>query len=109
MQSSKSVPAFPKLPARYIPVVMPFILSVLMTFVVSLIATLKNLGFRADLLSHWMPAWGLSWIVAFPVLLLVLPCKPTPGKSVIRASNPCGAAPIRRAGAVEKHPAHFED
>lgn len=73
MQSSKSVPVFPKLPARYIPVVMPFILSVLMTSVVSLIATLKNLGFSADLLSHWMPAWGLSWIVAFPVLLLVLP------------------------------------
>lgn len=73
MQSSHSVSAFPKLPARYISVVMPFILSVLMTFVVSLIATLKNLGFSADLLTHWMPAWGLSWIVAFPVLLLVLP------------------------------------
>lgn len=62
-----------KLPAKYIAVVTPLILSVMMTFVVSLIATVKNLGIHADLPYNWVTAWGLSWIIAFPTLLLVLP------------------------------------
>lgn len=63
-----------KLPARYASFVMPFVLSIMMTFVVSLIATVKNLGFtHPDLAPNWMSAWGISWLVAFPVLLLILP------------------------------------
>ena len=44
-----------------------------MTFIVSFISTLKSLGFERSLPSIWMTAWGLSWLVAFPTLLLVLP------------------------------------
>ncbi|MGX5734640.1 DUF2798 domain-containing protein [Bosea thiooxidans] len=66
-------PAFRRLPARYAAVVMPFILSVLMTFVVSGIATLKALGPTAEFLQTWPSSWALSWLVAFPTLLLVLP------------------------------------
>ncbi|MFK0684021.1 DUF2798 domain-containing protein [Ochrobactrum sp. BD67] len=63
-----------KLPARYASIVMPFILSIMMTFIVSLIATAKSLGLtNPDLASSWMGAWGLSWVVAFPVLLAILP------------------------------------
>lgn len=62
-----------KLPARYAPFVSPLVLSLLMTFIVSLISTLKSLGFQPDLPQIWMAAWGLSWLVAFPTLLLVLP------------------------------------
>lgn len=62
-----------KLPARYTSIVMPLILSVLMTFIVSFIATVKNLGLQAELPHNWMTAWGLSWLVAFPTLLLVQP------------------------------------
>ncbi|MBQ0708799.1 MULTISPECIES: DUF2798 domain-containing protein [unclassified Ochrobactrum] len=63
-----------KLPARYASIVMPFILSIMMTFVVSLIATAKSLGIsHPDLASSWMSSWALSWVVAFPVLLAVLP------------------------------------
>ncbi|CAM5765320.1 DUF2798 domain-containing protein [Bosea minatitlanensis] len=65
--------AFRRLPARYAAVVMPFILSVLMTFVVSGISTLKALGPTAAFLWTWPESWALSWIVAFPTLLLVLP------------------------------------
>jgi hypothetical protein len=64
---------FRKLPARYAPVVMPFVLSVLMTAVVSMISTLKSLGATPEFLSTWPVAWGLSWLVAFPTLLIVLP------------------------------------
>ncbi len=63
-----------KLPARYASIVMPFILSIMMTFIVSLIATAKSLGFtHPELASSWMGAWALSWVVAFPVLLAILP------------------------------------
>jgi len=62
-----------RLPARYAGVAMPFFLSVLMTFVVSGISTLKALGLTAEFLQTWPGAWALSWIVAFPTLLVVLP------------------------------------
>jgi len=63
-----------KLPARYASIVMPFILSIMMTFIVSLIATAKTLGIaHPNLASSWMTAWALSWVVAFPVLLAILP------------------------------------
>lgn len=65
--------AFPKLPARYAGIVLPLVLSVLMTFVVSAIATLRSLGPTPAFIAMWPTAWALSWLVAFPTLLLVLP------------------------------------
>jgi hypothetical protein len=62
-----------RLPPRYAPVVMPLILSVLMTFVVSAISTLKGLGPTPVFLVTWPSAWALSWLVAFPTMLLALP------------------------------------
>jgi hypothetical protein len=68
-----SIIVFRRLPARYVALVQPLILSVIMTFVVSAIATLRNLGLSPAVPAAWMTAWGLSWVVAFPVLLGVLP------------------------------------
>jgi len=62
-----------KLPARYAAIVSPLVLSLLMTFLVSFISTLKSLGFQPGLPAIWLTAWGLCWLVAFPTLLLVLP------------------------------------
>ncbi|XUM24863.1 DUF2798 domain-containing protein [Bradyrhizobium oligotrophicum S58] len=62
-----------KLPARYAAVIMPLTLSVLMTFVVSAIATLKSLGPTQAFIATWPAAWAISWLVAFPTLLAVLP------------------------------------
>ncbi|GJE19207.1 DUF2798 domain-containing protein [Methylobacterium marchantiae] len=61
------------LPPRSQSLVTPLVLSVLMTFVVSAISTYKALGPDAAFLAHWPSAWALSWAVAFPTLLLVLP------------------------------------
>ena len=71
--NSRNFPGLRKLPARYAGIVMPLLLSILMTFIVSLISTLHSIGFGKGLLQVWMGAWGLSWIIAFPTLLLVLP------------------------------------
>ena len=62
-----------KLPARYAGLVMPLFLSIFMTGIVSLISTVHGIGLTTGLFHIWMGAWGLSWVVAFPTLLLVLP------------------------------------
>src|SRR5690606_21135916 len=72
-RSSRILPRIPKLPPRYAAIVMPLLLSLLMTAVVSLISTLKATGMPPDLATRWLSAWALSWLVAFPVLLVALP------------------------------------
>ena len=62
-----------KLPARYAAIVMPLVLSIVMTFVVSGISTLWSLGPTPGFVSTWPAAWALSWVVAFPTLIAVLP------------------------------------
>ncbi len=63
----------PKIPAKYANIVMPFILSVIMTFIVSFVSTVRSIGLSDHLLSMWMGSWGLSWLIAFPTLLVILP------------------------------------
>ena len=62
-----------KLPARYATLVMPLLLTLLMAFVVSLISTLRAVGFPPGFFALWLGAWGLSWIVAFPTVMVVFP------------------------------------
>lgn len=71
--SPRSIFGFRKLPPRAALVVTPLILSILMTNIVSLISTLNGVGLAPNFLDLWLRAWGLSWVVAFPVLLFVLP------------------------------------
>jgi hypothetical protein len=63
----------PRLPNRYAAVVMPLLLSVFMTCIVSAISTLRGVGLSARFIELWPSAWALSWLVAFPTLLMVLP------------------------------------
>ena len=65
--------AFRKLPARYASFVMPLLLSIVMTCVISLVSTVLGVGMGPDLLHKWLRAWSASWLVAFPTVLFVLP------------------------------------
>ena len=62
-----------RLPARYAGVVLPFVLSIVMSGIVSFIATLKTAGTPDGLLTLWLGAWKVSWLIAFPTLMLILP------------------------------------
>ena len=62
-----------KLPAKSMPIVLPFLLSIIMSGVISFVATLKAFGFVDGLFMYWLQAWGPSWMVSFPVVLFVLP------------------------------------
>ena len=39
----------------------------------SAIATWMSIGFTSDLPVKWLRAWGISWCIAFPTVLFVLP------------------------------------
>ena len=62
-----------KLPARYASIVMPLLLSIVMTCIISFVSTLLGVGMEPALLQKWLKAWLFSWIVAFPTVLVVLP------------------------------------
>ena len=61
------------MPARYAPILFGFILSALMSFLVSGIATFRNAGFVDGFFNTWISAWLPSWLIAFPVVLVVAP------------------------------------
>jgi hypothetical protein len=60
-------------PSRFAPVLFGFILSALMSFVVSGIATFRNAGPVDAFLGLWIGAWVPSWLIAFPIVLVVAP------------------------------------
>jgi hypothetical protein len=62
-----------KLPARFAGVLVPFVLTCLMTCIVAGISTVAVLGWTSDFLGPWMRAWLMSWGVAFPIMILMLP------------------------------------
>jgi hypothetical protein len=62
-----------KLPARHAAWVMPLFLSLFMTGIVSFISTYKAMGFVDRFASAWWSAWGVSWLIAFPAVMAVLP------------------------------------
>jgi hypothetical protein len=61
------------MPARFAPVLFGLVLSGLMSFLVSGIATVRAVGFIDGILNVWVWAWLPSWIFAFPVVLVVAP------------------------------------
>ncbi len=68
-----SIPGDRRLPARFTLPVTGFILSGIMTIVISGISTLLALGPGAEFLARWPIAWITSWVIACPPVLVVLP------------------------------------
>lgn len=62
-----------KLPARYNAVAFPFVLSIMMSCIISGVSILRALGWVENFFGKWMGAWGISWLIAFPTVLVILP------------------------------------
>ena len=60
-------------PRKFEPLLFVFILSGLMSLVVSGISTWRAAGIADGFMGLWAGAWGTSWVVAFPVALFVAP------------------------------------
>jgi hypothetical protein len=78
MRSTRGVKMTPpnqtrKLPARYAGLVTSIFLSLIMTCVVSFISVLRSTGFDSRVFELWPSTWLLSWLIAFPVLIVAAP------------------------------------
>ena len=73
------------MPARFAPIAFGFVLSSLMSFLVSGIATFRNAGLVENFLTLWIGAWIPSWLIAFPVVLVVAPVARRIVGSLVRA------------------------
>jgi hypothetical protein len=61
------------MPARFAPALFGFVLSAMMSLIVSGIATFRNAGLVDGFVGMWINAWLPSWFIAFPVVLVVAP------------------------------------
>jgi hypothetical protein len=61
------------IPTRYGPVLFSFILSGVMSLLVSGIATFRSLQPGQDFLGLWTGAWLAGWLFAFPAVMLAAP------------------------------------
>jgi hypothetical protein len=61
------------IPARFAPILFGFILSGLMSCMVSGLSTFRALGLGTGFASAWAGNWLVSWAIAFPVVLVVAP------------------------------------
>jgi hypothetical protein len=68
-----------KIPKRFTPLLFPLLLSGFMTFLITGVSMARVLGIDAFFntpsvfLQTWMKAYISAWLVAYPVLLLVIP------------------------------------
>jgi len=77
----------PLLPSRFAVVVTPFFLSIIMTCIISFISTVRGVGLGAGFLQLWFGSWGLSWVIAFPTLLVMLPLVRKATFAVVKMPN----------------------
>lgn len=61
------------IPARYEPYVFSLVLSGMMSFIISGIATLRGLGLVDGFIGLWLSSWIISWVIAFPTVTVVAP------------------------------------
>jgi Protein of unknown function (DUF2798) len=62
-----------KLPAKAVAVVFPAVMALIMTMIVSGVTTWRVRGFDPGFAAAWLPAWGLSYAVAFPLMTVLQP------------------------------------
>ena len=61
------------IPARFASLTFSFLLSILMSCLVSGVTVLNTAGLGNEFSSLWMMAWFKSWIVAFPAISILAP------------------------------------
>lgn len=59
--------------AKYARVVFSFFMALLMSGIMSLVITVFNIGFVADIISIWLKAWLFAFSVALPTILIISP------------------------------------
>ncbi len=71
--------------SRFAPIAFGFVLSALMSLVVSGISTVRTAGMIEGFGNLWIGAWLPSWLIAFPIVLIVAPVARHVVGSLVRA------------------------
>jgi hypothetical protein len=61
------------IPAKFASFLFSFVLSIVMSCLVSGISTYNVVGLVDGFFNFWMIAWLKSWLIAFPAILVVAP------------------------------------
>jgi hypothetical protein len=61
------------IPVRFESLLFSFILSVFMSCIASFVTLYSAVGMSESFADLWLSAWAHSWMVGFPILLLVTP------------------------------------
>src|SRR6266487_4975077 len=62
-----------RLDPKYAPLLVPAIMAIAMSFVMSLVQTIARLGFTPNLASAWLTSFAIGAAVAIPTAILVAP------------------------------------
>jgi hypothetical protein len=79
MRKQKFSPRIKKIPKHFVPFLFPFLLSGFMTLLITGISIVQVLGIDnlitapKNFLEMWIEAYVSAWLVAYPILLLVMP------------------------------------
>lgn len=63
----------PKIHPKHLAWLMPLFLSGIMSGAISCFNMIINKGLVDGFFSLWLHAWSLSWLMAFPLILVMLP------------------------------------
>lgn len=64
---------FPKFHPKHLAWLMPLILSGIMSGSISCLNLLMNKGLIEGFIGIWLRTWSISWLMAFPIILVMLP------------------------------------
>ncbi|WP_122898158.1 DUF2798 domain-containing protein [Acinetobacter sp. B51(2017)] len=62
-----------KIHPKHLTWLMPLILSGIMSGAISCFNIYLKIGAAEGFISIWLHAWSLSWLMAFPLIMIVLP------------------------------------
>ncbi len=61
------------IPKKYETIVFAFVMSSLMSFIMSGVITIINIGIPPNFIQLWLKAYGSAFMIAFPTVLFVVP------------------------------------
>ena len=61
------------IPKKYMSFLISFFMALLMSCTMSLVIIIFNVGLIEGFVSIWLKAWGFSFIVAFPTVIVISP------------------------------------
>ena len=62
-----------KVSPKYAGILMSFLISTGMSFVMSFALLSINIGFVENFIPIWLKAWGIAFVVAFPSAAIIVP------------------------------------